>query len=318
MREELLQAVAVEALRDSRRLRRLRSDYTRAMRAADEADEDARRARLRQVTVGGILRRVHRERIRALLTSLAARVPSDRYFYTWTLQTPATQQKILSVLCAELPGLGWEKVKEYVRQALSNSRSNCRARGNYTPAMREADERAEAVQRVRLVEAALGNDDGTEDDAVPQPTGASPPAGRGPITPADGNQRRGEKRALESSGRDGGGEAPVAKRALVQPSVEEAPAGPSQRSPTASADADTLSGDAGRAPACPASEEADAGILGAVDAFLAVEGTILAEEWKERLRGVIRDAAAREQTGRAELARRVSDRLKAAMAALVE
>ena len=288
------------------------------MRAADERAEAAQRARLGQVAIGGDFSHRHRERIRARLPSLAARVPSDRYFYTWKLQTPAAQEKILSELCAEMPGSDRAKVKEYVLQVLRTSRGHCRQSGNYTPAMRLADERAEVAQRARLEKARLGDDAGTEDDAVPQPTGASPPAGRGPITPADRNQRRGEKRALESSGRDGGGEAPVAKRALVQPSVEEAPAGPSQRSPTASADADTLSGDAGRAPACPASEEADAGILGAVDAFLAVEGTILAEEWKERLRGVIRDAAAREQTGRAELARRVSDRLKAAMAALVE
>ena len=259
-----------------------------------------------------------------MLSSLAARVPSDRYFYTWVLQTPATQETIVRVLCAEVPGLDRAKVKKYVMEVLGHSRSNCRRSPDYTPAMQRDDERAEDVQRARLEKAALGDDDGTEeDDAVPQPTCASPSAGRGPFTPDDGNQQRGKgKRALEIHGRDGG-RAPVAKKAALQPSVAAAPAapaGPSPRAPTASAGAsDTVSGDLGKAPsACPPSAVAG-GILGAVDAFLAVEGTMLADPWQERLRGVIRAAAAREQASRAELARRATqlgDQLREAVAAL--
>ena len=45
------------------------------MREADERAEDEQRARLAKESTR------HRERIRALLQSLAARVPSDRYFY---------------------------------------------------------------------------------------------------------------------------------------------------------------------------------------------------------------------------------------------
>ena len=199
--------------------------------------------------------------------------------------------------------------------------------------MREADERAEDVQRARVAKAALKEDARTEDDAVPQPSRASPSAARAHLIPnGGGSQQRGKKRALESDGRDGGGErAPVAKEAALQPSAKEAalqpsvaaapaaPASPSPRSPTASAGANTLSGDVGRAPACPSSSLAvGADILGAVDALLAEEFTFLAEPMKERLRSVIRDAAAREQASRAEIARRVTERLEKAKAALEE
>ena len=331
VRVDLLQTVAVKALGHGRYHCRKRAEYTRAMREADDADEDAQRARVGQLAVGGDLPPLpvpegggvspqHRERIRrTLLASLAARVPSERYFFDFSLQTPAAQEKIVEIACAEAPGSDREKVKEYVIQALKDSRKNCRRQPNYTQAMRLADERAEEVQRARLRKAPLVEDAGTEeDDAVPQPMRASPSAGR-PITLDHGDRQRGKKRALESHGRDGGGaRAPVAKKALLQP-ITAAPAGPSPRSPTASTgEADTPSGDVGRAPdACPSSEVAG-GILGAVDAFLDAEGTILADQFKERLRGVIRAAAARERTSRAELAKRVSERLKEAMVALVE
>ena len=90
---------------------------------------------------------------------------------------------------------------------------------------------------------------------------------------------------------------------------------------------DTVTDDVGRAAtACPPSAVAG-GILGAVDAYLSAgAGRLLSEEWKEGLRDAIRSAAAREQTSRAQLARRatqlaeqsreLADQLREAMVAL--
>ena len=47
-----------------------------------------------------------------------------------------------------------------------------------------------------------------------------------------------------------------------------------------------------------------------MDAYLSAEaGKFLSEDWKEGLRDVIRSAAAREQTSRAELVRRTSEQI---------
>ena len=70
---------------------------------------------------------------------------------------------------------------------------------------------------------------------------------------------------------------------------------------------DPSSGDVGGAPSAWPPSGVAGGVLGAVDAHLSTAaGQFLTEEWKERLRDVIRIAAGREEAIRAERARRAT------------
>ena len=103
----------------------------------------AKRKRAPETSAG----RRARVRIREVIPTIAASAPSGGYWYAWGLQTRETQELLVRTLAAEMGPSG---VRRRVAKALDSSRGRCRASPRYTRAMRELDERAEALRRARL------------------------------------------------------------------------------------------------------------------------------------------------------------------------